>query len=88
MVPGEMVGKGETDNLMNSNQLELGDSDQDAPKDKLVVAIYFIFRCRIVYIMFFVIGIGTLLPWNFYITATQVILNMFYFKVFSIPTSE
>uniref|UniRef100_A0A5K3G263 Equilibrative nucleoside transporter 1 n=1 Tax=Mesocestoides corti TaxID=53468 RepID=A0A5K3G263_MESCO len=46
---------------LGGSALEMEASNAAAPKD----------RCRLVYLIFFCIGIGTLLPWNFFINATQ-----------------
>lgn len=35
----------------------------------------FLYRYKAVWLIFFVLGLGTLLPWNFFITATQVRLE-------------
>lgn len=37
---------------------------------------FFLFRYKAVWLIFFVLGLGTLLPWNFFMTATQVRLGM------------
>lgn len=34
-----------------------------------------LFRYKAVWLIFFVLGLGTLLPWNFFMTATQVRLG-------------
>lgn len=36
---------------------------------------FFLFRYKAVWLIFFVLGLGTLLPWNFFMTATQVRLG-------------
>ncbi|KAL5970349.1 Equilibrative nucleoside transporter 3, partial [Taenia solium] len=57
----EMAEKEEEDILTDGVEFDFEESDPDKPKDK----------CWFVFCIFVFIGIGTLLPWNFYITATQ-----------------
>ncbi len=63
--------------------------EDSPPKDRYEFYIVYRCRCRFIYVIFFFIGAGTLLPWNFLITATQVQpSHCETFLVFSISTKK
>lgn len=44
----------------------------------LMIGVHFLYRYRIAYVIFYFLGMTTLMPWNFFITADDVSLNRSY----------
>lgn len=92
--------------------LYLSYSKNDISADHIMYCLFILFwktvflncRCHAVFVVFYFIGIGSLLPWNFFITANKVCILMtryflwisrsnkvslvFFFSVFPVQTKE
>ena len=56
------IGNGSSGTVSINEQSPLLSSEDSVPKD----------TCYLTYVIFYLHGIGNILPWNFFITATQV----------------
>ena len=56
------VGNGSSANVIINERSPLLSLEEGVPKD----------TCHLTYMIFYLHGIGNILPWNFFITATQV----------------